>query len=142
MLVRKNKQTSTNKSTGGKQRTATTRAACGYSIAAGGPLKHFKRFRPGAAALQAIRKYQKPKNFLIHDVLVHHLAEEITQDLNLNARFEPSAITALQAASEAFLAEFFEDTTGTNSLCTSFSNCVTVTPKGIRLARRIRGDRV
>ncbi|XP_067052224.1 LOW QUALITY PROTEIN: histone H3, embryonic-like [Acropora muricata] len=51
---------------------------------------------------------------------------------------EPSsAVMALQEASEAYLVGLFEDT----NLCAIHAKRVTIMPKDIQLARRIRGER-
>ena len=47
------------------------------------------------------------------------------------------AVLALQEASEAFLVGLFEDT----NLCAIHAKRVTIMPKDIALARRIRGER-
>jgi histone H3 len=52
-------------------------------------------------------------------------------------RFQSSAILALQEASEAYLVGLFEDT----NLCAIHAKRVTIMPKDIQLARRIRGER-
>nr|XP_021506224.1 histone H3, embryonic-like [Meriones unguiculatus] len=48
-----------------------------------------------------------------------------------------SAVMALQEASEAYLVGLFEDT----NLCAIHAKRVTIMPKDIQLARRIRGER-
>ncbi|XP_037728259.1 histone H3.3-like, partial [Drosophila subpulchrella] len=48
-----------------------------------------------------------------------------------------SAVEALQEASEAYLVGLFEDT----NLCAIHAKRVTIMPKDIQLARRIRGER-
>ncbi|GKD65968.1 histone H3.2-like protein, partial [Tanacetum coccineum] len=52
-------------------------------------------------------------------------------------RFQSSAVAALQEASEAYLAGLFEDT----NLCAIHAKRVTIIPKDMQLARRIRGER-
>ena len=47
------------------------------------------------------------------------------------------AVLALQEASEAYLVGLFEDT----NLCAIHAKRVTIMPKDIQLARRIRGER-
>merc|ERR1712002_79126 len=49
-------------------------------------------------------------------------------------RFQSSAVMALQEASEAYLVGLFEDT----NLCAIHAKRVTIMPKDIQLARRIR----
>ena len=60
---------------------------------------------------------------------------EIAQDFKTDLRFQSAAIAALQEASEAYLVGLFEDT----NLCAI--QRVTIMPKDIQLARRIRGER-
>ena len=52
-------------------------------------------------------------------------------------RFQSSAVLALQEAAEAYLVGLFEDT----NLCAIHAKRVTIMPKDIQLARRIRGER-
>lgn len=51
-------------------------------------------------------------------------------------RLQASAIMALQEASEAYLVRLFEDI----NLCAIHAKRVTIMPKDIQLARRIRGQ--
>lgn len=64
------------------------------------------------------------------------LVREIAQSFKDNLRFQGSAILALQEASEAYLVGLFEDT----NLCAIHAKRVTITPKDLQLARRIRGE--
>ena len=52
-------------------------------------------------------------------------------------RFQSLAVLALQEAAEAYLVGLFEDT----NLCAIHAKRVTIMPKDIQLARRIRGER-
>ncbi len=52
-------------------------------------------------------------------------------------RFQSHAIAALQEASEAYLISLFEDV----NLCAIHAKRVTIFPKDMQLARRIRGER-
>jgi len=65
------------------------------------------------------------------------LVREIAQDFKNDLRFQSTAITALQEASEAYLVSLFEDT----NLCAIHAKRVTITPRDQQLARRIRGER-
>ncbi|KAK2704535.1 hypothetical protein QYM36_016812 [Artemia franciscana] len=65
------------------------------------------------------------------------LVREIAQDFKTDLRFQSSAVTALQEASEAYLVGLFEDT----NLCAIHAKRVTIMPKDIQLARRICGER-
>nr|XP_045722044.1 uncharacterized protein LOC123837169 [Mirounga angustirostris] len=63
--------------------------------------------------------------------------ENIAQDFKTDLRFQSSAVMALQEACEAYLVGLFEDT----NLCAIHAKRVTIMPKDIQLARRIRGER-
>ncbi|XP_068476385.1 histone H3.2-like [Phaseolus vulgaris] len=95
------------------------------------------RFRPGTVALREIRKYQKSTELLIRKLPFQRLVREIAQDFKTDLRFQSSAVSALQEAAEAYLVGLFEDT----NLCAIHAKRVTIMPKDIQLARRIRGER-
>ncbi|KAF2536583.1 hypothetical protein F2Q68_00022982 [Brassica cretica] len=95
------------------------------------------RFRPGTVALREIRKYQKSTELLIRKLPFQRLVREIAQDFKTDLRFQSSAVAALQEAAEAYLVGLFEDT----NLCAIHAKRVTIMPKDIQLARRIRGER-
>ena len=63
--------------------------------------------------------------------------KEIAQELMVEIRFRGSAINALQEAAEAYLVGLFEDT----NLCAIHAKWITIMPRDIQLARRIRGER-
>ena len=96
------------------------------------------RYRPGTVALREIRRYQKSTELLIRKLPFQRLVRELAQDLGkTNIRFQSGAIMALQEASEAYLVGLLEDA----NLCTVHAKRVTIMPKDIQLARRIRGER-
>ncbi|VCX39174.1 unnamed protein product [Gulo gulo] len=95
------------------------------------------RCRPGTVALREIRRYQKSTELLIRKLPFQRLVREIAQDFKTDLRFQSAAIGALQEASEAYLVGLFEDT----NLCAIHAKRVTIMPKDIQLARRIRGER-
>lgn len=95
------------------------------------------RYRPGTVALREIRHYQKSTELLIRKLPFQRLVREIAATFKDDLRFQGSAILALQEASEAYLISLFEDT----NLCAIHAKRVTIMPKDIRLARRIRGER-
>ena len=98
--------------------------------------KRKRRFRPGAQALREIRKYQKSTELLIRKMPFQRLVREIAADCKTDMRFQASAIAALQEAAEAYLVGLFEDT----NLCAIHAKRVTIMPKDIQLARRVRGE--
>jgi len=91
----------------------------------------------GTVALREIRRYQKSTELLIRKLPFQRLVREIAQDFKTDLRFQSSAVLALQEASEAYLVGLFEDT----NLCAIHAKRVTIMPKDIQLARRIRGER-
>uniref|UniRef100_A0AAV2MTS6 Core Histone H2A/H2B/H3 domain-containing protein n=1 Tax=Knipowitschia caucasica TaxID=637954 RepID=A0AAV2MTS6_KNICA len=101
------------------------------------PLEKPHRYRPGTVALREIRRYQKSTELLIRKLPFQRLVREIAQDFKTDLRFQSAAIGALQEASEAYLVGLFEDT----NLCAIHAKRVTIMPKDIQLARRIRGER-
>ena len=149
------------KSTGGKapRKQLATKAARKSAPATGG-VKKPHRYRPGTVALREIRKYQKSTELLIRKVSqcikpsyrdiqsadlaslfpqlpFQRLVREIAQDFKTDLRFQSSAVLALQEAAEAYLVGLFEDT----NLAAIHAKRVTIMPKDIQLARRIRGER-
>ncbi|CAI0380659.1 unnamed protein product [Linum tenue] len=116
------------KSTGGKapRKQLATKAARKSAPATGG-VKKPHRFRPGTVALREIR----------NKLPFQRLVREIAQDFKTDLRFQSSAVSALQEAAEAYLVGLFEDT----NLCAIHAKRVTIMPKDIQLARRIRGER-
>ncbi|XP_066361337.1 histone H3.2-like [Miscanthus floridulus] len=126
------------KSTGGKapQKQLATKTARKLAPATGG-MKKPHRFRPGTVALREIYKYQKSTELLIRKLPFQRLVREIAQDFKTDLRFQSSAVAALQEAAEAYLVGLFEDT----NLCAIHAKRVTIMPKDIQLARRIRGER-
>jgi histone H3 len=95
------------------------------------------RYRPGTVALREIRKYQKSTELLLRKMPFQRLIREIAQQSKSDLRFQGSAIMALQEAAESYLVGLFEDT----MLCAIHAKRVTIIPKDIHLARRIRGER-
>jgi histone H3 len=91
-------------------------------------------------ALREIRKYQKSTELLLRKLPFQRLVRELAQDVRVSGdpiRFQSVALLALQEAAEAYLVGLFEDT----NLCAIHAKRVTVMPKDMQLARRIRGER-
>ena len=126
------------KSTGGKApRKALATKAARKSAPATGGVKKPHRFRPGTVALREILKYQKSTELLLRSLPFQRLVREVAQDFKQDLRFERSTIMALQESAEAYGVGLFEDT----NLCAIHAKRVTIMPKDIQLARRIRGER-
>ncbi|KAK1432183.1 hypothetical protein QVD17_09075 [Tagetes erecta] len=137
LSMARTKQTA-RKSTGGKapRKQLATKAARKSAPTTGG-VKKPHRYRPGTVALREIRKYQKSTELLIRKLPFQRLVREIAQDFKTDLRFQSHAVLALQEAAEAYLVGLFEDT----NLCAIHAKRVTIMPKDIQLARRIRGER-
>jgi histone H3 len=126
------------KSTGGKvPRKHVASKAARKMTPAGGGIKRAHRFRPGTVALREIRKFQKSTDLLLRKLPFQRLVREVAQESCTGIRFQAAAIAALQEASEAYLVGLFEDT----NLCAIHAKRVTIYPKDMQLARRIRGER-
>lgn len=115
--------------------------------------------------MREIRRYQKTFDLLIRKLPFQRLVREIamvwiycntschiqykfytikyishsntTQAFKTDVRFQASAMGALQEATEAYLVSLFEDT----CLCAIHGKRVTILPKDMQLARRIRGEK-
>ncbi|MCO5607144.1 hypothetical protein L7F22_061337 [Adiantum nelumboides] len=95
------------------------------------------RFRPGTVALREIRHYQKTVNFLIHPLPFARLVREVAAQFSDSvSRWTAEALVALQEAAEDHIVHLFEDT----NLCAIHAKRVTIMPKDMQLARRLRGS--
>ncbi|CAM5159529.1 unnamed protein product [Eretmochelys imbricata] len=96
-----------------------------------------RRYRPGQRALLEIRKFQKSTNLLISKLPFSRVVREIClmYTRGVDFRWQAMALLALQEAAEAFLVRLLED----SYLCSIHAKRVTLFPKDIQLARRIRG---
>lgn len=101
-----------------------------------GGIKKPHRFHAGTVALREIRKYQKSTDLLIRKLPFQRFVREIAQDYKTDLRFQSSAILALQESTESYLTGLFEDA----NLNAIHAKRVTIMPKDIQLARRIRGE--
>ena len=120
------------KSVGGKALSTTTKQPPSSP-----GVKKPHRYKPGTVALREIRRYQKTFNLMIPKLPFQRLVREIAQDFKTDLRFQGSSVLALQEASEAYIVGLFEDT----NLCALHAKRVTIMPKDVQLARRIRGER-
>lgn len=67
--------------------------------------------------------------------LVREIARQVAPK-HVDLRFQASAISALQEATEAYLTLLFEDT----NLAAIHAKRVTIFPKDMQIVRRIRGE--
>ena len=96
------------------------------------------RLRPGEAALREIRRYQKSTELLIRKGPFRRLIRQVMNDMfGDNFRIQNGAVNALQEAVEAYMVGFFEDT----NLCAIHAKRVTIMPRDMQLARRLRGEK-
>ena len=89
-------------------------------------------------ALREIRRFQKTTDVLIRKAPFQRLVRQITQELfpNKDLRFQSIAVLALQEAAEAYVVGLLEDT----NLAAMHAKRVTIMPRDMILARRIRGE--
>lgn len=90
----------------------------------------------GTLVLREIKHMQRTTQLCMRRLPFQRLVREITQDFSDEMRFQMMALDAVQEAAEAHLVSLFEDA----NLCTIHSKRVTVFPRDVQLARRIRGD--
>ena len=95
------------------------------------------RYRAGTVALKDICHYKGSTALLIRKLPFQRLVKEIAQDFKTDLRFQSAVILCLQEAAEAYLVKLFDDA----NLCAIHTRRVTIMPKDILLARRIRGER-
>ena len=94
------------------------------------------RYRAGTAALKDIRHFQGSTALLIRKLPFQRVVREIAQDFKTDLRFQSVAELCLQEAMEAYLVRLFDDA----NLCAIHARRVTIMPKDLFLARRIRGE--
>jgi len=97
-----------------------------------------RRYRPGTRALMEIRKYQKKTDLLIRRLPFQRVVREISDSLRIidGLRWQSSAMSALQEASEAYLTTLFEHA----NICAIHAKRVTIMTQDMGLALRIRGE--
>jgi histone H3 len=124
------------KSTGGKAPRPACKSARKSMTPTGG-VKKPHRYRPGTVALREIRRYQKSTELLIRRLPFQRLVREVLEQGRSDARISASALLAFQESAEAYLVGLFEDT----NLAAIHARRVTIMPRDMLLARRMRGDR-
>lgn len=95
------------------------------------------RFRPGTVALREIRRLQRITELLIPNLPFQRLVREVTQEFRWGLRFQLTAVVALQETAESYLVDRFQDC----NYSAIHATRVTVAPKDMQFARRIRGER-
>ncbi len=95
------------------------------------------RWRPGTVALREIRKYQRGTEMLIKKAPFRRLVRELTSKVGRLLRFQSVALEAIQEATEAYMVALLADT----NLCAIHGRRVTIQPRDVQLALRLRGER-
>jgi histone H3 len=104
-----------------------------------GGIKKSHRYRPGTVALHEIRRFQKGTELLIRKGPFQRLVREIAttgENKGKDLLFQSTDMHALQEVSEAYMVGMFEDT----NLAAMHAKRVTIMPRDMQLARRIRGE--
>lgn len=125
--------------TGSARRTSTPEAASNPPAETPAPAPSGRkphRFRPGTVALREIKRYQKSFELLIPSLPFARIVRELTMyHSQLVSRWTAEALVAIQEAAEDYVVHLFEDT----NLCAIHAKRVTIMPRDLQLARRLRG---
>eukprot|EP00882_Tetradesmus_deserticola_P004439 GHRQ01004684.1.p1 GENE.GHRQ01004684.1~~GHRQ01004684.1.p1 ORF type:complete len:152 (+),score=34.42 GHRQ01004684.1:186-641(+) len=97
--------------------------------------KHKRPAKRGTVALREIRKYQKSTELLLRRAPFQRLVREVCQSFKRDFMFRKEALLALQEAAEAYVVGMMED----SNLCAIHAKRVTIMPKDMQLASRLRG---
>lgn len=125
------------KETARAKRTITSKKSKKAPSGASGVKRSHRRWRPGTCAIREIRKFQKSTSLLIQCAPFQRLVREVSSAQKEGLRFQSSAIMALQEATEAYIVSLMADT----NLACIHAKRVTIQPKDIQLALRLRGER-
>ena len=101
--------------------------------------KWVRRLRPGEKALKQIREFRRTTGLLIRRFPFQRLVRSIQKDIAAPGqepfRWTAEALYVIQSVTEDYLVNLLED----SYQCTLHARRVTLMPKDLRLARRIRG---
>ena len=95
-----------------------------------------RRWRPGTVALREIRHMQKGTNLLIQKAPFQRLIREVMDKHKQDMRFRPSALEAIQEATEQYLISVFEGAV----ILQLHRKKKTLIQKDLSYTVRIRGD--
>lgn len=129
------KETARSKSLGAKKSAKVAKKASSGAAKSG--VKRAHRFRPGTVALREIRRYQRGTELLLKKAPFQRLVREVASALKEGLRFQSSAVAAIQEATESYVISLLADT----NLCAIHTRRVTIMPRDVHLARRLRGER-
>ena len=116
---------SAKKSTGGKSPKAAVKKKAGK-----------RKYKPGTVALREIRKIQKTGALLLKKAPFSRLVREVTKSMKTDAKFKPSALSAVQEAAEAFATGTLEGAV----MLQLHRKRKTLVKKDIEYVRRIKGE--
>lgn len=88
-------------------------------------------------ALREVRHFQKSTDLLIQRAPFQRLVREVSGAQKEGLRFQSSAILAIQEATESYIVSLLADT----NLACIHAKRVTVMPRDLQLALRLRGER-
>lgn len=94
------------------------------------------RYRPNNLCLKEIRRYARGPDMCIRRIAFQQVVKDITWEIDSTYKFHTQALLAIQEAAEAYMIGLFEDC----NLCAGHARRVTIYPKDMHLARRIRGE--
>ena len=127
-----------------RKKAAARMAKKGAQKAPKGGVKKRYKVPTGNCCPEADKAVSEIYGTLDQKLPFQRLVREIASDSDViksplcgEVRFQSAAIMALQEATEAYLVGLFED----SNLCAIHARRVTIMPKDIQLARRIRGER-
>ena len=121
----------------GKKALGSKKSKAPKAASATTGVKRAHRWRPGTVALREIRRYQKSTELLIQKAPFQRLVRELATLQKEGLRFQSSAVQAIQEATESYVISLLADTT----LCAIHTRRVTIQPKDVQLALRLRGER-
>lgn len=125
------------KETARAKRSITSKKSKKAPTSASGVKHAQRRWRPGTVALREVRRFQKSTDLLIQRAPFQRLVREISGAQKEGLRFQSSAILAIQEATEAYIVSVLADT----NLACIHAKRVTIQPKDVQLAMRLRGER-
>jgi histone H3 len=96
-----------------------------------------RRWHAGTVALRQIKSFQKSTSLLLRKAPFQRLVRELAGNYKDGLRFASSAVLALQEATESYIVSVLSDT----NLAAIHAKRVTIMPRDLHLARRLRGER-
>ncbi|KAJ9452035.1 histone H3 [Diplonema papillatum] len=95
-----------------------------------------RKWKPGTVATRQIKKFQKSTKLLLQKAPFQRLVRKTMEANKVSIWFKPTALEALQEATESYLVSVFEGAV----ILQLHRNKKTLTWKDLSYCRRIRGD--